>query len=89
LSIAAVDDRLVGYRCPNPVALVPDLPEARARVVDPASLARSGRGLVAVLSASVCAVAAGARSRLSQVSTGPPTWNHAGGMDPDSRPHAG
>jgi predicted transposase YbfD/YdcC len=61
-SIAAVADQVGGLQLPDPVALVPDLREALGRVVDPRKRRGVRHGLVVVLTAAVCAVAAGARS---------------------------
>jgi hypothetical protein len=61
-SIAAVADQVGGLELPDPVSLVPDLREALDRVVDPRKRRGVRHGLVVVLTAAVCAVAAGARS---------------------------
>jgi hypothetical protein len=47
---------------PDPVALAPTLSEALIEVVDPRERRGVRHGLVVVLTAAVCAVAAGARS---------------------------
>jgi predicted transposase YbfD/YdcC len=62
LSIAAVADRVGGVELPDPVALVPCLRDALGGVGDPRKRRGVRHGLVGVLSAAVCAVAAGARS---------------------------
>ncbi|BBG01187.1 MULTISPECIES: ISAs1 family transposase [Pseudonocardia] len=62
LSIAAVADQVGGVELPDPVALAPRLTDALAGVVDPRRRRGVRHGLVVVLTAAVCAVAAGARS---------------------------
>ena len=62
LSIAAVADQVGGVQLPDPVALAPDLREVLAGVADPRKRRGIRHGLVVVLTATVCAVAAGARS---------------------------
>jgi DDE_Tnp_1-associated/Transposase DDE domain len=62
LSIAAVADRVGGVALPDPVTLAPSLREALGGVGDPRKRRGVRHGLVVVLSAAVCAVAAGARS---------------------------
>lgn len=62
LSIAAVADRVGGVELPDPVAVVPGLRSVLAGVVDPRKRRGIRHGLVVVLTAAVCAVAAGARS---------------------------
>jgi predicted transposase YbfD/YdcC len=62
LSIAAVADQVQGLPLPDPVAAVPDLRLALAEVGDPRKRRGVRHGLVVVLTAAVCAVAAGARS---------------------------
>jgi predicted transposase YbfD/YdcC len=62
LSIAAVADRVGGVELPDPVALAPSLRDVLGGVVDPRKRRGVRHGLVVVLSAAVCAVAAGARS---------------------------
>ena len=62
LSIAAVADQVGGLELPDPVALAPGLRAALAGVVDPRKRRGVRHGLVVVLTAAVCAVAAGARS---------------------------
>lgn len=61
-SIAAVIDQVGALDQPDPVALAPDLREALGEVVDPRKRRGVRHGLVVVLTAAVCAVAAGARS---------------------------
>ncbi|MGH3586494.1 MAG: transposase family protein [Pseudonocardia sp.] len=51
-----------GVELPDPVALAPDLQEVLGGVVDPRKRRGVRHGLVVVLTAAVCAVAAGARS---------------------------
>ena len=62
LSIAAVAEQVGGVELPDPVVLAPRLAEALAGVVDPRKPRGVRHGLVVVLTAAVCAVAAGARS---------------------------
>jgi predicted transposase YbfD/YdcC len=62
LSIAAVADRLGGVELPDPVTLAPNLQVALAGMVDPRRRRGIRHGLTAVLTAAVCAVAAGTRS---------------------------
>ena len=62
LSIAAVVDQVGGVELPDPVALAPGLRSALAQVVDPRQRRGVRHPLVVVLTAAVCAVAAGARS---------------------------
>jgi predicted transposase YbfD/YdcC len=62
LSIAAVADQVGGVELPDPVALAPGLRSALAKVVDPRQARGIRHPLVVVLTAAVCAVAAGARS---------------------------
>ena len=62
LSIAAVADQVGGLDLPDPVTLAPDLQAALAGMVDPRQRRGIRHGLVAVLTAAVCAVTAGARS---------------------------
>lgn len=62
LSIAAVADQVEALDRPDPVALAPDLRQVLAAVVDPRQRRGVRHGLVVVLTAAVCAVAAGARS---------------------------
>ena len=62
LSIAAVADQVGGVELPDPVGLALGLREALAQVVDPRKRRGVRHGLVVVLTAAVCAVAAGARS---------------------------
>jgi len=62
LSIAAVADQVGGVELPDPVALAPGLRSALAQVVDPRQRRGVRHPLVVVLTAAVCAVAAGARS---------------------------
>ena len=62
LSIAAIADQLDGAALPDPVVLAPGLRTALAQVVDPRKPRGVRHGLVEVLAAAVCAVAAGARS---------------------------
>lgn len=62
LSIAAVADQVGAVELPDPVALVPCLRAALDGVVDPRARRGIRHGLVVVLTAAVCAVAAGARS---------------------------
>jgi hypothetical protein len=61
-SIAAVADQVGGVELPDPIALAPGLREVLGGVVDPRKPRGVRHGLVVVLSAAVCAVAAGARS---------------------------
>jgi len=61
-SIAAVADQVEALDRPDPVALAPDLRQVLAGVVDPRKRRGVRHGLVVVLTAAVCAVAAGARS---------------------------
>jgi len=62
LSIPAVADQLAGLELADPVTLVPGLRTVLAGVVDPRKRRGVRHGLVVVLTAAVCAVAAGARS---------------------------
>ena len=62
LPIRAVADQLAGLDVPDPVQIAPCLRDALERVVDPRARRGVRHGLVAVLAAAVCAVAAGARS---------------------------
>jgi predicted transposase YbfD/YdcC len=62
LSIAAVADQVGGVELPDPVVLAPGLREVLGGVVDPRKRRGVRYGLVVVLAAAVCAVAAGARS---------------------------
>lgn len=62
LSIAAVADQVGGVELPDPVVLAPNLADALGEVVDPRHRRGVRHGLVVVLTAAVCAVAAGARS---------------------------
>lgn len=62
LSIAAVADQVGGAELPDPVTLAPNLADALGGVVDPRKPRGIRHGLVVVLTAAVCAVAAGARS---------------------------
>jgi predicted transposase YbfD/YdcC len=62
LSIAAVAEQVGGAQLPDPVTLVPTLQLALAGIVDPRRRRGIRHGLVVVLTAAVCAVAAGARS---------------------------
>jgi ABC-type amino acid transport substrate-binding protein len=62
LSIATIADQLDGAALPDPVVLAPGLRTALAQVVDPRKPRGVRHGLVEVLAAAVCAVAAGARS---------------------------
>lgn len=62
LSIAAVADQVGGVALPDPVGVAPTLAQALAGVVDPRKRRGVRHGLVVVLTAAVCAVAAGARS---------------------------
>ena len=62
LSIAAVADQVGGAELPDPVVLAPSLQAALAGMVDPRARRGVRHGLVFVLTAAVCAVAAGARS---------------------------
>ena len=61
-SIAAVVDQVEALGRPDPVALAPDLRKVLGGVVDPRKRRGVRYGLVVVLAAAVCAVAAGARS---------------------------
>ena len=62
LSIAAVADQVGEVELLDPVVLAPRLADALAGVVDPRKPRGVRHGLVVVLTAAVCAVAAGARS---------------------------
>lgn len=62
LSIAAVANQVGGVELPDPVVLAPGLREVLGGVVDPRKRRGVRHGLVVVLTAAVCAVAAGARS---------------------------
>jgi hypothetical protein len=62
LSIAAVADQVGGVDLPDPVAFAPCLRDVLGGVVDPRKPRGVRHGLVVVLTAAVCAVAAGARS---------------------------
>ena len=62
LSIAAVADQVGEVELPDPVVLAPGLADALAEVVDPRKPRGVRHRLVVVLTAAVCAVAAGARS---------------------------
>ena len=62
LSIAAVADQVGAAQLPDPVLLAPSLQAALAGMVDPRARRGVRHGLVFVLTAAVCAVAAGARS---------------------------
>jgi len=62
LSIAAVADQVGKVELPDPVVLAPGLREVLAEVTDPRKRRGVRHGLVVVLTAAVCAVAAGARS---------------------------
>jgi predicted transposase YbfD/YdcC len=62
LSIDAVAEQLGSAALPDPVALAPSLRTVLADVIDPRKRRGVRHGLVVVLTATVCAVAAGARS---------------------------
>jgi predicted transposase YbfD/YdcC len=62
LPILALADQLDGLDVPDPVRVAPCLRQALERVVDPRARRGVRHGLVTVLVAAVCAVAAGARS---------------------------
>lgn len=62
LSIVAVADQVGGVQLPDAAALAPDLRQVLAGVADPRKRRGIRHGLVVVLTATVCAVAAGARS---------------------------
>jgi predicted transposase YbfD/YdcC len=62
LSIAAVADRVGRVRLPDPVVIAPSLRIALAELSDPRKARGIRHGLVVVVTAAVCAVAAGARS---------------------------
>ena len=62
MSIAAVADQVGEVELLDPVVLAPRLADALAGVVDPRKPRGVRHGLVVVLTAAVCAVAAGARS---------------------------
>lgn len=62
LSIAAIAEQVGGTELPDPVVLAPKLADALGGVADPRKPRGVRHGLVVVLSAAVCAVAAGARS---------------------------
>jgi predicted transposase YbfD/YdcC len=62
LSIAAVAEQVGGVELPDPVTLAPALQSVLAGVVDPRRRRGVRHPLVVVLTAAVCAVAAGARS---------------------------
>jgi hypothetical protein len=63
LSIAAVAEQVGGVELPDPVALAPALQAVLAGVVDPRRRRGVRHPLVVVLTAAVCAVAAGALVR--------------------------
>lgn len=62
LSIAAVADQVGGVELPDPVVLAPGLREVLGEMADPRKRRGVRFGLVVVLTAAVCAVAAGACS---------------------------
>lgn len=62
LSIAAVADRVGGLELPDPTVLAPGLREVLTHLVDPRKPRGIRHPLVVVLTATVCAVIAGARS---------------------------
>ena len=62
LSIAAIADQLDGVALPDPVVLASGLRGVLAQLVDPRKPRGVRHGLVVVLTAAICAVAAGARS---------------------------
>ena len=62
LSIAAVAEQVGGTSLPDPVVLAPSLRTALTGLVDPRGRRGVRHGLTVVLTATVCAVAAGARS---------------------------
>ena len=62
LPILALTDQLDGLVVPDPVQVAPCLRQVLERVVDPRARRGVRHGLVTVLVAAVCAVAAGARS---------------------------
>jgi hypothetical protein len=62
LSIAAVAEQVGSASLPDPAALAPSLRAVLGGVVDPRKRRGVRHGLVVVLTATVCAVAAGARS---------------------------
>ena len=62
LSIPAVADQLAGVELPDPVVLAPALSVVLASVADPRKARGIRHRLVVLLTATVCAVAAGARS---------------------------
>lgn len=62
LSIAAVACQVGGVELPDPVVLAPGLRDVLGGVVDPRQRRGVRHGLIVVLTAAVCAVAAGARS---------------------------
>jgi predicted transposase YbfD/YdcC len=62
LSIAAVADQVGALAYPDPVTLAPGLRTALTELTDPRKRRGRRHGLVVILTAAVCAVAAGARS---------------------------
>lgn len=62
LPIAAIADQLSGVALPDPVTLAPQLQTALAGMANPRERRGIRHGLTVVLTAAICAVAAGARS---------------------------
>ena len=62
LSIPTIAEHLGGVELPDPVALAPTLSAALTKVVDPRKARGIRHRLVVLLTVTVCAVAAGARS---------------------------
>ena len=62
LSIPAIAEKLGGVELPDPVVLAPALSDVLATVVDPRKARGIRHPLVVLLTATMCAVAAGARS---------------------------
>ena len=75
LSVAAVADQVGGVELPDPMALAPGLADALGGVVDPRERRGVRHGLVVVLTAAVCAVAAGARSFVAVAEPGSTEWD--------------
>ena len=62
MSIPTIAEHLGGVELPDPVALAPTLSAALTKVVDPRKARGIRHRLVVLLTVTVCAVAAGARS---------------------------
>ena len=62
LSISGLVEQVGGVELPNPVTVAPELRAVLGQVTDPRKPRGVRHGLVVVLTAAVCAVAAGARS---------------------------